>query len=778
MGALNQSKAGLNAFSRDVGSISGGISSALKSIQAPFMALAGLVGGAAFMKGTVSETVAWTVAAQKLGRTLGITTEEASVLNVAIKSLHGDSDTFLAITAKMTRTLNTSESAFQKLGVATRESNGDLRGSQDVLLDTFEALGKMKGGTDANVASTQIFGRNFLEVQKYIKLTRDSMKAHREEAERLNLIVGAESVAATNRYRKSSEDLDLTLKGLKIRLGQELMPVMSDFNEAAAEEGPTAITVLGNCLKGLVELVDGAWSGFKMFSIGLVGVVNAIIGTIMTALGTAWGFLSKGIPGARAAFKKGNDGLKEDWAATLAALDSVGVAYMQRQEGRWNGTGPHAKGKALDVGGDKAETKEAREKVNLLETERNRLRAEGLKIQEQETLAQKEAVEFEEAKLALDETMERLRKEKKGGSLTDAAFRELSGTAAKQYADRLISIQEKIGKERERINAETLGQLSILEATGIEKQIEAERVKFAKINEARKKAGLEGFADEQLQENIAILKSREMLKLKDSSRWSATDGMMAGLDNFIQKSSNKFETWKQTVTQVLSGVQTAFASAFRGILSGQMSLSQGFKTIWKGIADTVIGALANIAAQYLTTAIAEAIFDKAQQTTAASSTAATTSQAVAETWAAYAPFPFVGPGLALAQIALMMGSIAAASAGAPAITKRAVGGLITSPQLTLMGEAGPELVAPESDFKDWTRNLTANIIHQERQSQAYAAMGGRYASMAAAQGAGGYGAALHVHLEGATVMGESVESSRIIGRGLKRVLDDYNRRNG
>ena len=91
---------------------------------------------------------------------------------MAVRSVYGDAETFLSITAKMTRTLNTSEDSFTKLGIATRDSSGHLRNSRDILLDTFDALGQMKKGTDANVASTQIFGRNFLEVQKYLKLNK------------------------------------------------------------------------------------------------------------------------------------------------------------------------------------------------------------------------------------------------------------------------------------------------------------------------------------------------------------------------------------------------------------------------------------------------------------------------------------------------------------------------------------------------------------------------------------------------------------------------------
>lgn len=775
MGALSQSTAGLNKFSKDVGGVSAGITSMAKSLSAPFAALAALVGGGAFLKGTISETVDWTVQAQKLARTLGVTTEQASAWGVAIKGVHGDTDTFLSIAAKMTRTLNTNETAFTNLGIATRDNQGHLRATQDVLLDTFDALSKMKEGTDRNVASTQIFGKGWIEVQKYLALTKGSLEAAREEAAKLNLIVGGDSVAAVNAYRKSSEDLDLTMKGLKIRIGQELMPVMTDFNEAAAEDGPSAITILGNCLKGLVEIVDGAWSGFKMFAIGLVGVVDAAARTIMTVLGTAWGFLKAGIPGAKAAFAEGNRGLMEDWKATLDALDVVGIAYAQRQQARWEGIKPYQKSApSAPVADGHADTKEHKEKkekkppANVYQEEVNKLYQEAIGLQEKTTLAEKEAEEVEKARLVLQEQRTRYAKEMAAGTLSAGQGSALTDVADKEYAAKQIAIHRDIAAQREKIDAATLAKIGVYEKTGIEKQVEEAKKEFAEINAERQKAGLKAISQEVLMAKIAMI---------DTSKQNWTAGMTKGLGDFVKASSNSFELWRKGVSSILGGVQSSFATAFKGILSGQMTLGQAFKSIWSGIADAVISALANIAAEYITQAAASAIFAATTTTTSAATTAATSSQAAAETWAAYAPFPYVGQALALAQIGVMLGSIAAAGKVAP-IVAHAVGGLIDQPTLALMGEAGREMVAPESSFKDWAGNLTGNIVAQERRSQAYQAQGGSYATTAASTGStAGYGG-LQVHLEGSVIAGESVESARIIGNMVKKGLDGYNRRNG
>lgn len=777
--ALNQGTAGLKGFAQEVNGVSSGLMGVVKNLQAPFMALAALVGGGAMLKGAVKETVDWTVQAQKLDRVLGITTEEASAWGVAIQEVHGDAETFLGITAKMTRTLNTNESAFNKLGVATRDGSGHLRAAQEVLLDTFAALDGFREGTDRNVSSTKIFGRSWLEVQKYLRLNHEALEEARDKAARLNLIVGGDSVTATNQFRKSSEDLDLTLKGLKIRLGQELLPVLTQFNSTAAEKGPDAIGILGFALKGLVEIFDGVFSGVKMAGIGLWSFLRGIYDTLVMLLNTAWGFLSGGLPEARKQWAIAKAETEKNWSENQAALDRISTAFANRSQDRWANVAKVAAKAVKPTGGKDGDTEEHAKKENANQEEINRLRAEAVGLLEKETLAQKEAAEIEADRARLNDDLSRLEKERKEGRLTDAQLQARGLEAVDNFEVASVNAHKKATEERARIDRDTQEKAGILEAEGVEAQVRRKIDEFRQINEERRKAGLAALSQEAMDEQIASLRAKDVMKNRDSSRWGPLAGMFSGLDDYIQKARNGFETMRGAVSQVLEGVQGAFAKTFQGILTGQMSFRQGIKALWKDISGAIIGALANIAAQYVTAAIAQKIFSTATATTSATETAAATQQAAAETWAAYAPIPFAGEALAMAQIAVMMASIAASGVAPAAVTAHALGGVIDRPTLALMGEMprSREVVAPETTFKDWAGNLTRNIVAQERQTMAYHAMGASYASAAASAG-GIPSGGLHVHLEGSTIMGESVESARIIGRQVKRALDDYNRRNG
>ena len=102
----------------------------------------------------------------------------------------------------------------------------------------------------------------------------------------------------------------------------------------------------------------------------------------------------------------------------------------------------------------------------------------------------------------------------------------------------------------------------------------------------------------------------------------------------------------------------------------------------------------------------------------------------------FASWTSIGPwGFAIAA-ALVIAMLAVMSS----VRGRAVGGLVTGPELTMLGEKGPEVVAPEHDFKDWANslqsgsyNLGANIARAQAQTSGYTQMGSSYAQGAKEQ---------------------------------------------
>jgi hypothetical protein len=272
------------------------------------------------------------------------------------------------------------------------------------------------------------------------------------------------------------------------------------------------------------------------------------------------------------------------------------------------------------------------------------------------------------------------------------------------------------------------------------------------------------FASRSKEAAEAVGKLRAELHMEESG----TQGWFAGIRSWLGQAGNAFLTFKQLATSVMSGVEQSFARGISGLISHQMTLGQAMKAVWQGLVQTVAQAVGQMIARWAAMAIAKKLLGIQENAADGSRTAASLVTATAETWAAYAGIPVMGPIYAAAQIAAMYASMAAstglAMAAGTTVTAMSVGGLVEKPQFTWLAEKGePEVVAPQRSFMDWARhlfgmgaNLQANVGRNDRIAMDYALQAGDYSRAAAEAGRGSSTSAvsqagpihLHAHLDG------------------------------
>jgi tape measure domain-containing protein len=453
-------------------------------------------------------------------------------------------------------------------------------------------------------------------------------------------------------------------------------------------------------------------------------------------------------------------------------------------------------GDTPDKGGKPVENTYAEEMLRILQTR--------LKDEQGLTLEQRERNELEQAGIDFAKEMDRIagKREKEGWSdaktlaieadAKDTWLKKINIEIPKKYAGLRLDEQDALNKieadrtkthqeaiyrledegykqryERGEINARQLIALETnAEETRYQEAVSALRARLDKKNnlsvtkQAQVNAQIEALEDQHNQ-RMKVLRGKAAAEDDNSS-------FTAGVKTYINQTRTALGNWKTVAMNIMQGVENAFAGGIKGILSGQMSLSEGLNAIWTGIADTIITALANIAAKYLVMTIAQKIFGIESGATALAAASAQEAVAAAGFFAAYAWMPWIGFGLAAANIAAMEGVMAAMKA--KALVGAAEGGWFDRPTLAMIGEGTrPELVVPDTSFKDFARNLSANILSQERQSMAYQRQGAAYATA----GAGGHGGG--INLSGATIFtSNSTEMQNFLSRASK----GYDRRNG
>lgn len=258
-----------------------GVQSAFSGVLSKFNLLTGAVGamagiaaGGVFAK-IISETVAWTGEAVALGKALGVSTEKASVLNLALGDVYLTKEQMLAGSQRIAKTLSTEEDAFKRLGVATRDQTGHYRSTLDIMTDVNTKLLTIKEGTDRNIAGMTIYGKSWGELSGLLKLNSAAMQEAEEKAKRLGLLVGDEGVAQAKKYKAALNDIEDVGKSLAVRFGTVLLPSLVKVGAYLGNNGPVlsdafriSLQFLGNTVFTL-----GDWLGllaFRAYSLGAV----------------------------------------------------------------------------------------------------------------------------------------------------------------------------------------------------------------------------------------------------------------------------------------------------------------------------------------------------------------------------------------------------------------------------------------------------------------------------------------------------------------------------
>jgi hypothetical protein len=214
----------------------------------------------------------------KLSQKLGISTEDLSALafagefsGVSLGNLDG------ALSA-LTRRFNNfdrtgggaAKDAFTDLGIATRDTEGNLRDINDVFLEVAEKISKMEAGIEKTALVQDIFSKSQAKIIPLLNEGKDGLEAFRKQAEKLGLILDQRTAKASEQFNDQLDRLGKQVTGFGAKLAEKLLPTLirttkeietfadsADFKDVltAVQIAVEAIIV---AFKGLIVVLKGA----------------------------------------------------------------------------------------------------------------------------------------------------------------------------------------------------------------------------------------------------------------------------------------------------------------------------------------------------------------------------------------------------------------------------------------------------------------------------------------------------------------------------------------
>lgn len=225
-----------------------------------------------------------------LAQQTGLSVEElqkmqyaADVVDVSVESMTGS-------LAKMIKQVSSGGKAFDKLGVAIKDENGNLRDSTEIWYDTLEALSKIENETERDALSMEIFGKSAMDLAGIVDDGGEALKELGQEAEDLGLIMSKDMVDDANEMQDAIDKMKGRVSQAFLKMGSSLatslVPMMEKvlnavtkvvqwFSELDGDTQKLILTILGlvaaiSPLAGLISnitnIVSGLSSAFKFFT--------------------------------------------------------------------------------------------------------------------------------------------------------------------------------------------------------------------------------------------------------------------------------------------------------------------------------------------------------------------------------------------------------------------------------------------------------------------------------------------------------------------------------
>jgi hypothetical protein len=224
----------------------------------------------------------------KLAQKIGVATEEIAGLQLAFNLAGAGGGVMQTSLAKLANEADKNNSAFQRLGVQTRNTDGSLRSTSQILRDVSDRFAVMDDGAQKTALAINLFGRSGADLIPLLNGGSKGLDEMDAMARKLGLTISTETGKQAELFNDTLELVQTGLKGISTRVAAEMLPSLT--NLASAFLG--AMTE-GDRLKNIADILSFAIKSLFTVFIGLIEVVNTVI-TAFGALGSAFMAITRG----------------------------------------------------------------------------------------------------------------------------------------------------------------------------------------------------------------------------------------------------------------------------------------------------------------------------------------------------------------------------------------------------------------------------------------------------------------------------------------------------
>lgn len=267
--AAKQSNVALEKIGATAEKISGGA----KKVADATRALSGAAGGA--LGGLVTAGVAASAAADDyntLAKQTGLSTETLQEAKYAADLIDVSYETFTGSLSKMVSRLRTNEDGFTALGIATRDANGELLGTEEVFWNAAEALSEMDNETERDIAAQELFGKSAADLAGILDDGGEAFRNIGKQAKDAGLIMSQDTLDGLNEINDELDTLKSKAKGTLSVAGAKALEAIAPVLDRIVEKASDILERIGDMSPEQIERI--------MTALGAVALISPTAGAI------------------------------------------------------------------------------------------------------------------------------------------------------------------------------------------------------------------------------------------------------------------------------------------------------------------------------------------------------------------------------------------------------------------------------------------------------------------------------------------------------------------
>lgn len=228
-----------------------------------------------------------------LSNQTGVSTDTLQKWDYAARFIDTDTETMTKaltkVTAQQKNAIKNNKDYVKTLDgqvIALRDSNGQLKSSEEVFYSMIDALGQIEDETMRDAAAQDLFGKSFQDLKPLIDAGSKGLKQYGDEAEALGLVMSDDAVGSLGAFDDQMQRLEATMDAASKNLAVAFLPTTQGVAESLTGLAQTVASALSDGLdeadadKILEALFDNLQKGLVNVAAIMPGIAKFVIGLV------------------------------------------------------------------------------------------------------------------------------------------------------------------------------------------------------------------------------------------------------------------------------------------------------------------------------------------------------------------------------------------------------------------------------------------------------------------------------------------------------------------